>query len=132
MLLSSGDSFPHLIQKRRSQLGFVTYLLNYLRISRYKNRTYTVTSCALFILIPFKETLNCWNYIVSVTGQWMNLKHGYHNSGISITSIEYKYSQAHTYLCFVITYYLPNSFGSESGPSSGRYTGTRKCIQTLW
>ena len=29
MLLSSGDSFPHLIKKRRSQLGFVTYLLNY-------------------------------------------------------------------------------------------------------
>jgi hypothetical protein len=28
VLLSSGDSFPHLIQKRRSQLGFVTYLLN--------------------------------------------------------------------------------------------------------
>jgi hypothetical protein len=32
VLLSSGDSFPHLIQKPRSQLGFVTYLLNYLRI----------------------------------------------------------------------------------------------------
>jgi len=32
VLLSSGDSFPHLIQKRRSQLGFVTYLLNYPRI----------------------------------------------------------------------------------------------------
>ena len=31
MLLSSGDNFPHLIQKRRSQLGFVTYLLNYPR-----------------------------------------------------------------------------------------------------
>ena len=32
MLLSSGDNFPHLIQKRRSQLGFVTFLLNYPRI----------------------------------------------------------------------------------------------------
>jgi hypothetical protein len=32
VLLSSGDSFPHLIQKRSSQLGFVTYLLNYPRI----------------------------------------------------------------------------------------------------
>jgi hypothetical protein len=32
VLLSSGDSFPHLIQKPRSQLGFVTYLLNYPRI----------------------------------------------------------------------------------------------------
>ena len=31
MLLSSGNNFPHLIQKRRSQLGFVTYLLNYPR-----------------------------------------------------------------------------------------------------
>jgi hypothetical protein len=28
VLLSSGDSFPHLIQKPSSQLGFVTYLLN--------------------------------------------------------------------------------------------------------
>jgi hypothetical protein len=28
VLLSSGDSFPHLIQKRRSQLGIVIYLLN--------------------------------------------------------------------------------------------------------
>jgi len=32
VLLSSGDNFPHLIQKRRSQLGFVTYLLNYPRM----------------------------------------------------------------------------------------------------
>jgi hypothetical protein len=32
MLLSSCDIFPHLIQKRRSQLGFVTYLLNCPRI----------------------------------------------------------------------------------------------------
>ena len=31
MLLPSGDNFPQLIQKRRSQLGFVTYLLNYPR-----------------------------------------------------------------------------------------------------
>jgi len=31
VLLSSGDNFPHLIKKRRSQLGFVTYLLNYPR-----------------------------------------------------------------------------------------------------
>jgi hypothetical protein len=27
VLLSSGDSFPHLIQKRRSQLGFVNLLI---------------------------------------------------------------------------------------------------------
>jgi hypothetical protein len=33
VLLCSGDSFPHLIQKRRSKLGFVTYLLNYPRTS---------------------------------------------------------------------------------------------------
>jgi hypothetical protein len=33
VLLSSGDSFPHLIQKPRSQLGFVTYLLNRPRTS---------------------------------------------------------------------------------------------------
>jgi hypothetical protein len=35
VLLSSGDSFPHLIQKPSSQLGFVTYLLNYLRTYSY-------------------------------------------------------------------------------------------------
>jgi hypothetical protein len=43
VLPSSGDSFPHLIQKRRSQLGFVTYLLNYLR------------------------TLFCWNFFPLLT-----------------------------------------------------------------
>jgi len=32
VLPSSGDSFPHLIQKRGSQLGFVTHLLTYLSI----------------------------------------------------------------------------------------------------
>jgi hypothetical protein len=37
MLLSSGDTFPHLIQKRRSQLGFVTYLLNCPRTSTESN-----------------------------------------------------------------------------------------------
>jgi len=39
VLLSSGDNFPHLIQKRRSQLGFVTYLLNYPRIIRRDMRS---------------------------------------------------------------------------------------------
>jgi hypothetical protein len=33
VLLSGGDNFPHLIKKRSSQLGFVTYLLNYPRNS---------------------------------------------------------------------------------------------------
>ena len=37
MLPSNGDSFPHLIQKRRSQLGFVTHLLTYLRTSLNQN-----------------------------------------------------------------------------------------------
>jgi len=40
VLPSSGDSFPHLIQKRRWQLGFVTYLLTYLRISRHQTQSY--------------------------------------------------------------------------------------------
>jgi len=31
VLPSRGDSFPHLIKKRGSQLGFVTHLLTYLR-----------------------------------------------------------------------------------------------------
>ena len=43
MLLSSGDSFPHLIKKRRPQLGFVTYLLNYPRtIHAEKSQTNVV------------------------------------------------------------------------------------------
>jgi hypothetical protein len=37
VLLSSGDSFPHLIQKPSSQLGFVTYLLKYLRTYETKS-----------------------------------------------------------------------------------------------
>jgi len=45
VLLSSGDSFPHLIQKRRSQIGFVTYLLNYLRINKYEGKFYFFHSC---------------------------------------------------------------------------------------
>jgi len=31
VLPSSGESFPHLIHKHRSQLGFVTHLLTFLR-----------------------------------------------------------------------------------------------------
>ena len=45
MLLSSGDSFPHLIKKRRSQLGFVTYLLNY-------PRTFTFVLSAVCVQCP--------------------------------------------------------------------------------
>jgi len=37
VLPSSGDSFPHLIKKRESQLGFVTKLLTYLRIKLNEN-----------------------------------------------------------------------------------------------
>ena len=43
MLLSSGDSFPHLIQKCRSQLGFVTYLLNYPRIMQLTTELHVST-----------------------------------------------------------------------------------------
>jgi len=45
VLLSSGDSFPHLIQKRRSQLGFVTYLLNYLRIYIFSPHDNVYVNC---------------------------------------------------------------------------------------
>ena len=40
MLLSSGDSFLHLIKKCRSQLGCVTYLLNYLRITVLSKKSF--------------------------------------------------------------------------------------------
>jgi hypothetical protein len=49
VLLSSGDSFPHLIQKPRSQLGFVTYLLN-------RPRNYAIDSLEAHLvreIIPF-------------------------------------------------------------------------------
>src|SRR5215813_13608259 len=46
VLLSSGDSFPHLIKKRRSQLGFVTYLLNYPR-KTYLNSAHFTRLCGL-------------------------------------------------------------------------------------
>ena len=60
MLLSSGDNFPHLIQKRRSQLGFVTYLLNYPRISdRYK----TVSNSIAFMLIVLDTPGNVTQFI---------------------------------------------------------------------
>jgi len=36
VLPSSCDSFPHLIKKRGSQLGFVTHLLTYLRTYRQR------------------------------------------------------------------------------------------------
>jgi len=50
VLLSSGDNFPHLIQKRRSQLGFVTYLLNYPCNNNKDNgmlHLWQVTSCCV-------------------------------------------------------------------------------------
>jgi hypothetical protein len=42
VLLTSGDSFPHLIQKRRSQLGFVAYLLNYPRRTPHVSDIFSV------------------------------------------------------------------------------------------
>jgi bacteriorhodopsin len=48
VLLSSGDSFPHLIQKPRSQLGFVTYLLNRPRNMHTLTSTYAV--CVMSVL----------------------------------------------------------------------------------
>jgi len=54
VLLSSGDNFPHLIQKRRSQLGFVTYLLNYPR----------TTVCYALMEVPyFVIRIECVHFI---------------------------------------------------------------------
>jgi hypothetical protein len=57
MLLSSGDRFPHLIQKPRSQLGFVTYLLNYLHIlftSTPRSSNWSLSSLLSKTLSPFR------------------------------------------------------------------------------
>ena len=48
MLLSSGDNFPHLFQKRRSQLGFVTYLLNYPRTFKVQGSVHRKYSFDIF------------------------------------------------------------------------------------
>jgi len=58
VLLSSGDSFPHLIQKRRSQIGFVTYLLNYLRIC-----------CVMIAVHSFLHWRSCILYSQYVTAK---------------------------------------------------------------
>ena len=51
LLPSSGDLFPHLVQKRRSRLGFVTYLLTYLRIMSYNlNHIYICWLCYHILL----------------------------------------------------------------------------------
>jgi len=60
VLLSRGDSFPHLIQKRRSQLGFVTYLLN---SAKKQSRNHSIHS---LLLQKFKK-----NESVSVL--WWNV-----------------------------------------------------------
>jgi hypothetical protein len=52
VLLSSGDSFPPLIQKRRSQLGFVTYLMNCPR-SLQKGIKQSIIQCVPFSFSPF-------------------------------------------------------------------------------
>jgi len=57
VLLSSGDSFPHLIQKRRSQIGFVTYLLNYLRIIPQSN-IWTFEAVFSFRGLPPKRSMH--------------------------------------------------------------------------
>ena len=50
MLLSSGDNFPHLIQKRRSQLGFVTYLLSYPRNLGHLSDYFMIHACRCIIV----------------------------------------------------------------------------------
>jgi hypothetical protein len=58
VLLSSGDSFPHLIQKPSLQLGFVTYLLNYLRICRMSNvKISETTVTSVYLGKPKKPNL---------------------------------------------------------------------------
>jgi hypothetical protein len=49
VLLSSGDSFPHLIQKRSSQLGFVTCLLKNPRTCRNRARSFSVATRKWFV-----------------------------------------------------------------------------------
>jgi hypothetical protein len=56
VLISSGDSFPNLIQKRSSQLGFVTYLLNYPRTKAHDKYSTAIFSEAV-ISNPKTETV---------------------------------------------------------------------------
>jgi hypothetical protein len=62
-LLSSGDSFPHLIQKRRSQLGFITYLLNYPRIIlEYATKPQRGSKAAVAKAEPWQRPVTTWVY----------------------------------------------------------------------
>ena len=64
MLPTSTDSFPHLIKKRRSQLGFVTYLLTYSRMKYRKPNecwiaVWTVWICTSYFV--FYQQIGVWN-----------------------------------------------------------------------
>jgi hypothetical protein len=66
VLLSSGDSFPHLIQKPRSQLGFETYLLNYLRNYFNVSNLLTCTAHGRFYLQFSSSCLKGKNFIPQI------------------------------------------------------------------
>jgi hypothetical protein len=57
MLPSSSDNFPHLIQKRRSQLGFVAYLLTYLHINVPHILKFFNTNIHIQHVLYYKERL---------------------------------------------------------------------------
>jgi hypothetical protein len=67
VLPSSDDSFPHLIKKRKSQLGFVTHLLTFLRINitfiTYDTTQKTKDSCD-HIETALKSGLCCYSKAV--------------------------------------------------------------------
>jgi hypothetical protein len=56
VLPSGDDSFPKLIKKRRSQLGFVTYLLAYLRMSGRPYWVYLKFLGSLQVWVPLTKT----------------------------------------------------------------------------
>jgi hypothetical protein len=66
VLLSSSDSFPHLIQKRRWQLGFVTYLLNCPRIS-------SAYETAVSAETPGKPGRQLYCYTAYVLAVWVGI-----------------------------------------------------------
>jgi hypothetical protein len=73
VLLSSGDSFPHLIQKPSSQLGFVTYLLNRARNIQRDVLPATVGNCLVIQLSVAKSSFQKLSVISVVSSNYIEI-----------------------------------------------------------
>jgi hypothetical protein len=73
VLLSSGDSFPHLIQKLKSQLGFVTDLLNYLRKKTSLHNIELFSSSFQWIEVRLRQSGSHYYQLLSVVEGYQDI-----------------------------------------------------------